>query len=141
MEDLPLNNHIILSDLVFTLDKIAVKYLKHFIRNSDAKPNKEWKLILIDNNSSHIIPEFVDLANKNHICPYPLISYLTHYMQSLDIEIFQLYKHWYNMAIQKVISKLFIEYFLMQFLKNLTKIRNNIFKASIIQNAFEKSGM
>lgn len=42
------------------------------------------------------------------------------------------------MTIQNPIFGLFIEYFLMQFLKNLIKIRNNTFKAFTIKNAFEK---
>ena len=62
-------------------------------------------------------------------------------MQPLDVGVFQPYKHWHNVAIQEAISESFIEYSLTQFLKDLTKIRNNTFKASTIQNAFEKSGM
>ena len=140
-EDLPSGTHIIPSDLGFTSDKIAVEYLKHFIKNSYAGPNAEWKLMLMDNHGSHATPEFVDLANENHIRPYLLIPHLTHCMQPLDVGIFQPYKHWHNVAIQEAIFESFIEYSLMQFLKDLTKIRNNTFKASTIQNAFEKSGM
>jgi hypothetical protein len=34
-----------------------------------------------------------------------------------------------------------VKYSIGQFLNDLTKIRNNTFKASIIRHAFEKSGM
>jgi hypothetical protein len=34
-----------------------------------------------------------------------------------------------------------VKYSIEQFLNDLTKIRNNTFKASIIRHAFEKSGM
>lgn len=41
--------------------------------------------MLMDNHGSHITPEFVALANQNRIRPYPLIAYLTHCMQLLDV--------------------------------------------------------
>lgn len=140
-EDLPSGTHHVPSDSGFTSDEIAVEYLKHFIKNSDAGPDAEWKLMLMDNHGSHTTPEFVDLANENHIRPYPLIPHLTHCMQPLDVGVFQPYKHWHNVAIQEAISESFIEYSLTQFLKDLTKIRNNTFKASTIRNVFEKSGI
>ena len=140
-DDLPQGTHIVPSDSGFTSDKIAVEYLKHLIKNSDAGPNADWKLLLMDNHGSHITPEFVALANENHIRPYPLIPHLTHCMQPLDVVVFQPYKHWHNVAIQETISESFIEYSLTQFLKDLVKIRNNTFKPSTIRHAFEKSGM
>ena len=68
-EDLPSGTHIIPSDSGFTSDKIAVEYLKHFIKNSDAGPNAEWKLMLMHNHGRHTTPEFVDLANENYSRP------------------------------------------------------------------------
>jgi hypothetical protein len=44
-------------------------------------------------------------------------------------------------TIQKSIAKSFVEYFLTQFLRDLTKIRNETFKLSTIRHAFEKSEM
>lgn len=55
--------------------------------------------MLIDNHSSYTILKYDNLANKNHICLYLLISHLIHCMQPLDVGIFQLNKHWYNVAI------------------------------------------
>ena len=75
---LPQGTHIVPSDSGFTSDKIEVEYLKHLIKNSDAGPNADWKLLLMDNHGRNITPEFVALANKNHIRPYPLIPHLTH---------------------------------------------------------------
>jgi hypothetical protein len=62
-------------------------------------------------------------------------------MQPLDVGVFQPYKHWHDQAIQDAVVTSFVKYSLGQFLNDLTKIRNNTFKASIIRHAFEKSGM
>ncbi len=69
-------------------------------------------------------------------CPH-----LTHCMQPLDVGVFQPYKHWHDQVIQDAVATLFVEYSIGQFLNDLTKIRNNTFKASTIRHAFEKSGM
>jgi hypothetical protein len=79
----------------FISDKIALKFLKHYIKNSDDVDSDatEWKLMLMNNHESHITSEFIALANENHIRPFSLIPHLTHCMQPLDVEVFQPYKH------------------------------------------------
>ncbi len=125
----------------FISDKIALKFLKHYIKNSDVDSDAEWKLMLINNHESHIIFEFIILKNENHIRSFSLISHLTHCMQSLDVEIFQFYKHWHDQIIQNAVVTSFVKYSIGQFLNDLTKIRNNTFKASIIRHVFEKFEM
>jgi hypothetical protein len=132
---------IVLSDNDFTFDKIAVKFLKHYIKHSDAELNAEWKLMFMNNHDSHTISEFISLINENHIRSFSFISHLTHCMQSLNVEIFNSYKHWHDVIIKEVIAKSFIEYSLIQFLSDLTKIRNNTFKSIIIRHVFEKCDM
>jgi hypothetical protein len=119
----------------FISDKIALKFLKHYIKNSDADSNVEWKLMLMNNYESHITSEFISIVNENHIKSFSLISHLTHCMQSLDVSVFQSYKHWHDMIIQEVIVTWFVEYSVGPFLNDLTKIRNNTFKSSTIRHA------
>jgi len=85
--------YIIVFEKDFINDKIVIEFLKHYIKHSDARSNSEWKLFLINNHESHKILKFIQLANENHILSYFLLTYLTHYMQSLDVSCFQLYKY------------------------------------------------
>ena len=94
----------------FTSDKIALKYLKHLINHTNAGPDAEWQLLLIDNHGSHTTPEFSLLANENRIRPFPFIPHLTHCMQPLDVGVFQPYKHWHCKAIEEVVASSFVEY-------------------------------
>lgn len=94
-------------------------------------------MLLIDNHGSHLTPEFILLANKNHIRPLPFIAHLTHCMQPLDVGIFQPYKHWHDVAIQEAVAEFDLEYSLPRLCRDLTKIRNNTFKNSTIRSAFE----
>jgi hypothetical protein len=62
----------------FISNKIALKFLKHYIKNSNVDSDADWKLILINNHESHIIFEFIVLANENYIRSFSLIFHLTH---------------------------------------------------------------
>jgi hypothetical protein len=129
------------SEKGFTTNEIAITFLKHYIEHTDAGPNSPWKLMLMDNHGSHITGEFIKLANENHILPYPLIAHLTHCMQPLDVGIFQVWKHWHDVAIKESLSSFEIEYTLRSFLRDLRKIRYKTFKKKTIKSAFKKSGM
>jgi hypothetical protein len=135
-KDLSKDTHIVSFNSDFTSDKIAMKYLKHLIKHSDADSNADWKLLLINNHDSHTTSEFRILINDNHIRFYSLISHLTRFMQSLNVSVFEFYKSWHNAIIRDFIFSTFVEYSLTQFLKNLIKIRNQTFKASTIRFAF-----
>ena len=139
--EMDLDSMIITSESGFTNDQIAIEFLKHLIMHTNAGPHSEWKLLLMDNHGSHETPEFVKLANDNHILPYPLIAHLTHCMQPLDVGIFQPYKHWHDVAIQDALANLDIEYGIRSFLRDLPTIRENTFKKRTIRHAFRDSGM
>ena len=70
----------------------------------------------MNNHKSHKTPIFINLANENHVLPYPLIPHLTHCMQPFDVDIFQLYKHWHDVAIQDALINMDIEYDICSFL-------------------------
>ena len=140
-DDLPAGTRVLTSKNDFTSDKIAMKFLQHFIKDLNAGPDVDWKLMLMNNHDSHITPEFALLADKNHIRSYSLIPHLTHCMQPLDVGVFQSYKHWHDVAIQNVMAEFNLEYFMARFCQDLIEIRINTFKKSTIQSAFEKCGM
>lgn len=137
----PEGTMIIPSSAGFTSDQIALEFLKHYIKHSNAGPEAEWKLMLMDNHGSHMTSEFRILANDHNIRPFTFIPHLTHCMQPLDVKVFQKYKHNHQKAIQEAVAESFVEYSLHQFLRDLAKIRINTFKASTIRHAFEESGM
>ncbi len=97
--------------------------------------------MLMNNHESHMTFEFIALTNENHIRSFSLISHLTHCMQSLNVDVFQSYKHLHDQTIKNAVVTSFVKYSLRQFLNDLMKIRNNIFKASIIRHVFEKFEM
>jgi hypothetical protein len=84
---------VLLSDLGYTNSKLAIVFLKHFIKHIGATSNTLRKVLLIDSHISHTTSEFVLQATEMNIHPYPFLSHLTHVMQALNVSVFQLYKH------------------------------------------------
>jgi hypothetical protein len=66
----------------------------------------------MDNHGSHETGEFVQLANLNHILPYPFLAHASHYMQPCDVGLFQPYKHRQSIKLNEAIAQLDVEYHL-----------------------------
>ncbi len=132
---------IITSESGFTNDRIAIEFLKHFIKHTNAGPSSDWKLLLMDNHGSHETPEFLRLADENRILPYPLIPHLTHCMQPLDVGVFQPYKPWHDVAIRDALAGLDVEYGIRSFLRDLNGIREKTFRKRTIRHEFRDSGL
>lgn len=75
-DELPMGTKVMNSENGFTADKTAIDYLSHYILNSDAGPDNDWKLMLMDHHGSHCTPEFILLANLYDIRPLVLIPQL-----------------------------------------------------------------
>ena len=125
----------------FISDLIALQFLQYYVENSNSNSLRSWKLMLINNYDNYMTSEFIKLTNDNHIRSFSLISHLTHCIQFLDVEIFQSYKHWHDIAIQNAFEEFNIEYSLFVFFHDFIKIRDNIFKSKIIRNTFKKFEM
>ena len=95
----------------------------------------------MDNHGSHRTPEFIQLANEHHIRPFPFPAHLTHCMQPLDVGLFHPYKHWQQVALNKSLANLIVDYSMIDFLGDLAGIRDKTFTKKNIQSAWLKSGM
>jgi hypothetical protein len=116
-------------------------FLEHFIKHTNAGPNKLMKLLLMDSHISHTTLEFVLWATEMNIHPYPFPSHLSHVIQPLDVSVFQPYKHWHKKAVQHAMQSLDIDYNIASFFRDLSEIRKNTFKKGTIIGAFRDSGM
>jgi hypothetical protein len=85
-----------LSETGYTNERVAMDWLRHFIQHIDARPEKPWKLLLLDGHVSHEAPELVIYANNHHIVLMEYPSHLTHVLQPLDVGVFRPWKHYHN---------------------------------------------
>jgi hypothetical protein len=106
------NTYVMFFESEFISNKVALKFLKHYIKNSDdvSSDVTEGKLMLMNNHESHITSEFIVLINEKHIRSFLFIFHLTHCVQSLNVEIFQFHKYWHDQIIQNVVVTSFVKY-------------------------------
>jgi hypothetical protein len=138
---LPTGTQVALSKSGYTNKEIALHYLNHLIQHTNAGLDKPLKVLLIDQHSSHINPDFTIKATALNIHLYPFLSHLTYVLQPLDVGVFQPYKHWHAKAIQHTIRNLDLDYNIASFMQDLHEIRAETFKKSTIHSAFKKAGM
>ncbi len=125
----------------FINDEIFINWLKHFIDHTNSNSLSEWKLLLMNQHDNHCISEFVRLANDHHIRSFSFIFHFTHCMQSLNVEIFHLYKKHHDNVIKQALTKFHLQYTLKRFCDDMSQIRKHTFKEIIIRFAFEKFDM
>jgi hypothetical protein len=129
------------SDTGFINIDIAMDYLDHLIKHTNAGEDSPLKILLMDRHGSHTSPEFILKATNARIIPFPFPGHLTHVLQPLDVAVFQPYKHWHKKAVQHAIRNLDVEYTVSSFIRDLDDIRVETFKPTTIFGAFRKAGM
>jgi DDE superfamily endonuclease len=132
---------IALSPTGYTNEGIAIAWLKHFIKYTNAGPDKPWKILLLDGHITHENEDFIILAHENHIKPFEYPSHLTHILQPLDVGVFRPWKHYHNQAIHHALRNLDFEYTITSFFRDLSNIQEQTFKEYTIKNVFSNSGM
>ncbi|RFU23572.1 hypothetical protein B7463_g12766, partial [Scytalidium lignicola] len=96
-------------------------FLEHFIQHTHAGSDQLYKLLLMDNQTNHMNPDFTLLACKNNVVPFTFPAHLTHCMQPLDVGVFQPYKHWHNKAVQSATESLDFEYTMASFFSRFAR--------------------
>jgi DDE superfamily endonuclease len=140
-EKLDDNVQVLLSDSGYINSELALIYLDHLIKHTDAGIDKPSKVLLMDRHGSHMDNDFIIKATANNIHPFPFPGHLTHVLQPLDVGVFQPYKHWHKKAVQHAMRNLDIDYNVASFLRDLGGIREDTFKKGTILGAFRKAGI
>ena len=102
--------------------------------------HNEYRLLLMDCHESHTTYEFIEFCEKHYIIPY-CFPHITHLLQPLDDQPFQVYKEYYrqynNTATQwgdSIKEK-------RDFLHGIDSVRKLTFKTRTVRSAFAKSGI
>lgn len=135
------NTLMAVSDTGYCNDEIALAWLKHFDRFSAARQVGRKRLLLLDNHVSHATAEFLYYARERGIIPYYLPPHTTHFLQPLDVVVFQPYKHWHSEAVDAATRTGCTNINKVEFLAALQSIRLQTFKMNTIKSAWRKTGI
>ncbi|EED14599.1 conserved hypothetical protein [Talaromyces stipitatus ATCC 10500] len=125
----------------FITDEIAFEWLQHF--HHFTKPEKwgDWRLLLMDNHTTHLTMQFVEYCEIFHIRPFRFPAHSTHFLQPLDGVPFQQYKHVHGRVVNKVARLAGFDFDKNDFFEELHDIRLKTFTNRTIRNGWRERGI
>jgi hypothetical protein len=137
------NALVIVNDSGYTNENIAIKYMLHFIQQTNEYMGKpeETRLLVIDGHDSHKSEQFLTMPEEHNIIVCALPPHATHLLQPLDVKVFQQCKHFHQKAIDESIRSYDVEYKLRTFLSDLPKIRRQSLTQRTILSGWKASGL
>ena len=114
--DLYKNITLIINEVAYINDNLVLNWFRHFIKNVQRKRVDQWIFLLIDNHDFYKMYSFWKLIQDNYIILFMLLFYFTHILQPLNVNVFQIYKYYYEFAINKVIKQKNIKFDCYNFL-------------------------
>jgi hypothetical protein len=122
-------------------DETALKWLVHFERLTRPSDPEEFRLLICDNYGSHTFDQFLEFARDSSIIVLGLPPHTSHFLQPLDVVLFQPYKHYHRQAVLQATRTGCLQYGYCEFMAHIEDIRKATFTAHNIRAAFKKSGL
>lgn len=132
---------IAVSESGYSNDELCLHWIKHVEKYTRATQKGEYRLLIIDGHASHCTREFIQYCDNHKIIPLRLPSHSTHLLQPLDVAVFQPYKHYHTKVIEEATRLGCPEFDKVEFLANITDIRNQALKPSTIRSSFRYTGL
>jgi hypothetical protein len=97
------DTYIAVSSSGYTNDEITLQWLHHFEKHSATRQVGQKRLLLLDGYGSHHTKEFIQYCDTHSIIPFGLPPHTTHFLQPLDIVVFQPLKHYHSKVIDFIV--------------------------------------
>lgn len=105
------------------------------------KSLEEQRLLVCDNFGSYNFFKFLDFARQYNIRVVSLRLHTSHFMQPLDVVIFQVQKHQHKEAVNQYVSLSYIQFNVSNFIAILSSIYKKTFTYTIVQHGFQKTSL
>jgi hypothetical protein len=128
------------SESGYSNDILSFQWLQHWVQLSKRTQKGEYRLLIIDGYESHLSMQFVRYCEMQKVILLRLPPHSTHFLQPLDVVIFQQWKHWHAEAIDHAVRHGLGEFDRQTFLANIESIREATFSVRNIKSAFRKCG-
>jgi hypothetical protein len=95
----------------------------------------------LDGHGSHLTVELVEFCEQRNIILFSLPPHSSHFLQPLNIVLFQPFKHYHRQAVEMAMRTGCTNFNIIEFLHALHGIRMATFKQSSILSGWEKAGL
>jgi hypothetical protein len=123
------------SDNDYSNDVLTFEWLKHFDVYSRKVQKETNRLLILNEYESHLTYEFWKYAKVKNIFLIRLSSHSAHLTQSLNVKMFQLFKHYHTKAMNTIVRMKNANFNRLNFLTAFHQFRLKAFKILIIQSA------
>ncbi len=136
-----LNDDLLLAttEFEYSNDEKIFDWLKHFDFHSRKTQVEAHRLLIMNNYESHLIYEFLQYVDLYNNVIFTLSSHSTHLTQSLNVEIFQLMKHYHSKMIDETIRLESTSFNKQNFLAFFISLRVKIFTESNTRSTFKQT--
>ncbi len=134
-----LNDDVLLftADTSYSNDWLSLEWLKHFDKHLAKTQKRTYRLLLMNEYESHHTCEFLEYCDQVKIISFDLSIHIIHFLQSLNVMIFQSLKHWHAEIVKKTMFHEDETFIKMKFLNAFNSFRKKAFKKSIILSAWK----
>ena len=87
------------------------------------------RLLLLDGHGLHLIKEFAEYYKEKNIYLLAIPPHISHFLQPLNIILFQPFKHYHKLAIKMAVQIGYINFNTIKFLHALHQIYTATFKS------------
>ncbi len=127
------------TEFEYSNDEKIFDWLKHFDFHSRKTQVEAHRLLIMNNYESHLIYEFLQYVDLYNNVIFTLSSHSTHLTQSLNVEIFQLMKHYHSKMIDETIRLESTSFNKQNFLAFFISLRVKIFTESNTRSTFKQT--
>ena len=125
----------------YSNDDLAFEWIQHFDKQSARRQIGAHRLLLLDGHGSHLTMELAQYCEERNIHLLALPAHTSHFLQPLDVVLFQPYKHHHRRAVEMAVRTGCTNFNIVEFLHALHYIRVATFKPMSIKSAWEKTGL
>lgn len=130
-----------MSDSGYMNDKLMLKQVAHFNLHSAKRQRGLWQLLIFNNLGSHITREFIEYYNAYNIIALSLPVHASHFMQPLDVVVFQLFKQYHHHTVDTATRIGYTDFNKREFLTTIITMHKNTFKIKTVKLAFKATGL
>lgn len=123
-----------INDSGYLDDERALLFIQHFERLTRPQNPSDYWLLVCDNYGSHCFKEFIQFAEDHRIILFGLRPHSSHFMQPLDVVVFQPYKHYHRQAVIQATREGCEQFTIAEFMASIHSIRQQTFTSKNIQS-------
>jgi len=125
----------------YSNNDLAFEWIQHFDKCCAVRQQGVHRLLLLNGHGSHLTIEFAEYCEQRNIHLFAIPAHTSHFLQPLNIVLFQPFKHHHRQAVEMAVRTGCINFNIIEFLHALHGMRMATFKQLSITSGWEKTGL